>query len=94
MSKRINIVLPDRTLAVLDQVAPKGSRSQIISRAVLYFVESQSKKNLRDRLKREAIENAERDLAMTAEWFTLEDEALELIPEIKRRSKASKTRRS
>jgi hypothetical protein len=27
MSKRINIVLPDKTLAVLDRVTPKGTRS-------------------------------------------------------------------
>jgi metal-responsive CopG/Arc/MetJ family transcriptional regulator len=41
MSKRINIVLPDKTLAVLDRVATKGKRSQFISRAVLHFIESQ-----------------------------------------------------
>jgi hypothetical protein len=41
MSKRINIVLPDKTLAILDRVATKGKRSQFISRAVLHFIESQ-----------------------------------------------------
>ena len=30
MSKRINIVLPDETLAVLDRVAAKGARSRFI----------------------------------------------------------------
>ena len=67
MSKRINIVLPDTTLAVLDGVAPKGYRSQVISRAVLHFIESQGKAMLRDRLKREALANAERDVEMAAE---------------------------
>jgi len=38
MSKRINIVLPEGTLAILDRVAAKGNRSQFISRAVLHFV--------------------------------------------------------
>jgi CopG family transcriptional regulator/antitoxin EndoAI len=75
MSKRINIVLPDKTLAVLDRVAPKGNRSQFISRAVLHFIESQGKESLRERLKREAIANAGRDLEMAAEWFPLEEEA-------------------
>jgi metal-responsive CopG/Arc/MetJ family transcriptional regulator len=35
MSRRINVVLPERTLAVLDRVAGKGKRSEFISRAVL-----------------------------------------------------------
>jgi CopG family transcriptional regulator / antitoxin EndoAI len=69
MSKRINIVLPDKTLAVLDRVATKGNRSQIISRAVMHFIESQGKEMLRERLRREAIANAERDVEMAAEFF-------------------------
>jgi CopG family transcriptional regulator/antitoxin EndoAI len=75
MSKRINIVLPDKTLAVLDHVAAKGNRSQFISLAVLHFIESQGKEMLRERLKREAIANAQRDIEMAAEWFPLEEEA-------------------
>ncbi|HEV2961197.1 MAG TPA: hypothetical protein VG649_05175 [Candidatus Angelobacter sp.] len=94
MSKRINIVLPDKTLAVLDQVARKGNRSQIISRAVLYFVESQGKESLRERLKREALANAERDVAMAAEWFALEEEVSEQRPGMKRRSRSGKTKQS
>jgi hypothetical protein len=30
--------------------------------------------NLRERLRQEATENADRDLAMAAEWFPLEEE--------------------
>jgi CopG family transcriptional regulator/antitoxin EndoAI len=76
MSKRINVVLPDKTLAVLDRLAPKGNRSQFISHAVLHFIESQGKDRLREQLKREAIANAGRDVEMAAEWFPLEEEAL------------------
>jgi len=35
MTRRINIVLPERTLAVLDRLAPKGNRSRLISDAAL-----------------------------------------------------------
>ena len=94
MSKRINIVLPDQTLAVLDQVARKGNRSQIISRAVLHFVESQGKESLRERLKREALANAERDVAMAAEWFALEEESYERRSDVKRRSRSGKKKHS
>jgi CopG family transcriptional regulator/antitoxin EndoAI len=90
MSKRINIVLPDQTLAILDRVAPRGSRSQLISRAVLYYVGSQGKETLRDRLKREALSNATRDIELAAEWFPLEEEVD--IPTAKRRLKSPKAR--
>jgi CopG family transcriptional regulator / antitoxin EndoAI len=94
MSKRINIVLPDKTLAVLDRVAAKGNRSQIISRAVMHFIESQGKEMLRERLKREGIANAERDVEMAAEWFLLEEEASATpdVAPVKRRAKTPRTK--
>lgn len=94
MSKRINIILPDKTLAVLDRVAPKGDRSQIISRAVLHFIEAQGKQTLRERLKLEAIENAERDVALASEWFSIEEEAAGRAGIAKRQNKGHKTKRS
>lgn len=73
MSRRINIILPGETLAALDRVAPKGRRSEFISQAVLHYVESVGKNALRHRLRREALANAGRDLAMAAEWFPVEE---------------------
>jgi metal-responsive CopG/Arc/MetJ family transcriptional regulator len=66
MSRRINITLPDATLAVLDRIT--SNRSRFIDRAVRQLVETESRANLRMLLKREAIDNAERDLAIAAEW--------------------------
>jgi hypothetical protein len=43
MSKRVNIMLPDTTVKVLDRVAPKGDRSRFISQAVLHYVQTQSR---------------------------------------------------
>jgi CopG family transcriptional regulator / antitoxin EndoAI len=77
MSKRINITLPDTTVAVLDRVTTKGNRSRFIDRAVRRLVEAEGKANLRARLKEEALANAERDLALAAEWFPLEEEVAE-----------------
>ncbi|MBZ5727350.1 MAG: ribbon-helix-helix domain-containing protein [Acidobacteriia bacterium] len=92
MSKRINIVLPDRTLAVLDRVASKGNRSRFISRAVLHFIESQGKETLRERLKREGVANAGRDLEIAADWFPLEEEASETTPAAPVKMPAKRTR--
>jgi CopG family transcriptional regulator/antitoxin EndoAI len=75
MSKRINIMLPERTLAVLDRVAPRGSRSRFVSRAVLHYVETQAKRSLRERLKAGYLASADENLRIAAEWFPLEEEA-------------------
>ena len=79
MTKRINIVLPVQTLSILDRVTTKGSRSRFISNAVHFYVESQGKQNLREQLKAGYRANAERDLAIAAEWFPLEEEAHNLL---------------
>jgi CopG family transcriptional regulator / antitoxin EndoAI len=75
MSKRINVMLPDQTAKVLDKVAVKGDRSRFISQAVLYYVQTQSKANLRERLKQGALANAKLDLEIAKEWFPVEQEA-------------------
>ncbi len=62
MSKRVNIVLPDETLRVLDRVAGKGDRSRFISEAVLHYVRSRGAANLRERLKHGALANAKLNL--------------------------------
>ncbi|MGA3099752.1 MAG: hypothetical protein ABSF25_25125 [Bryobacteraceae bacterium] len=75
MNKRISVILPTTTVAVLDRVAAKGSRSALIDRAIRRYVETRGRRNLRERLKQEALANAGRDLRMAAEWFPLEEEA-------------------
>ena len=75
MSKRINIMLPEKTLAVLDRVAPRGNRSSFVSRAVLHYVETQGRQSLRGQLKAGYLANAEENLKIAAEWFPLEEEA-------------------
>ena len=75
MSKRINIMLPEKTLAVLDRLAPKGNRSRFVSAAVLHYVESQGKQSLREQLRTGYKFNADESLKIAAEWFPLEEEA-------------------
>jgi CopG family transcriptional regulator/antitoxin EndoAI len=93
MGKRINIILPDTTVAVLDRVASKGARSRFIDRAVLKLVETEGKRNLRALLKEEALTNAERDLAIAAEWFPLEEEARRTFEASGKTQKVTKTKR-
>jgi CopG family transcriptional regulator/antitoxin EndoAI len=75
MSKRINIMLPERTLAVLDRVASKGNRSRFVSEAVLHYVETKGQQSLREQLKAGYLANADENLKIAAEWFPLEEQA-------------------
>jgi CopG family transcriptional regulator / antitoxin EndoAI len=75
MSKRINIILPERTLAVLDRVAPKGDRSRFLSAAVLHYVETKGKQRLRQQLKAGYLANADENLRIATEWFPIEEQA-------------------
>ena len=75
MNKRINVILPHSTVAVLDRMVAKGNRSLVIDRAIQHYIKSHSRKNLRQLLKEEAQVNAQRDLEMAAEWFPLGEEA-------------------
>ena len=87
MTKRINIVLPVETIEVLDRVAPKGNRSRLISEAVIHYVTSRARTNLAERLKQGAIANAQRDLAIAQEWFSLDEEAWQRTTPGKRATK-------
>jgi CopG family transcriptional regulator / antitoxin EndoAI len=75
MSKRINVILPDATVTLLDRVVPKGHRSRFIDRAVLQFVKAAGTANLRERLKAGALANARLNLEIAEEWFPVEQEA-------------------
>lgn len=93
MSKRINIILPDKTVAVLDRVASKGARSRFIDRAVRHYIETQGRESLREQVKAGYRANAERDLAMAAEWFPLEEEAWQTFEDSHKSKKPLKTKR-
>src|ERR1700693_1751353 len=91
MSKRLNIMLPDATVKVLDRVAPKGDRSRFISQAVLHYVQTQSRTNLRERLKQGALANAKLDLEIAKEWFPVEQEAWQRLEQEELAQKPSRS---
>ena len=75
MSKRINVLLPEKTIAILNRVAKSGNRSRFIDRAIVQYVETQGKRRLREELKAGYIANAERDRVLAEEWLPLDNEA-------------------
>ena len=87
MSKRINIILPDATVEVLNKVAVNGERSRLISEAVLYYVKDRGHQVLRERLKEAYQAGAERDLKIAQEWFPVEEEEWQKTQKAKRNKK-------
>jgi len=76
-NKRINVILPETTIAVMDRVARRGNRSRLIDQAVLHYIQSRGKQSLREQLRAGYRANADRDLATSADWFPVEEEAWE-----------------
>ena len=72
--KRINITVPESTLRLLDKVAPKGDRSRFITEAVHAYVARRSRARLRAELKAGAIARAARDLAIVADWSSIDSD--------------------
>lgn len=75
MSRRLNISLPDETVRLLDRVAAKGERSQIIAEAVTRYVVEVGRARLRKRMKERAAKRADLDLQIAEEWFPVDEEA-------------------
>ena len=87
MNKRINIILPNTTVEVLNKAAPAGERSRLISDAVLYFVKNRGHQILREELRAGYQAYAERDLKIAQEWFPLEEESWKTSQTTKRNKK-------
>ena len=62
-------------LTLLTLIALPAVAQEHANKANWALADQFSTANLRSRLKEEAIANADRDLAMAAEWFPLEEEA-------------------
>jgi CopG family transcriptional regulator/antitoxin EndoAI len=75
MSRRLNISLPDETVRLLDRVAAKGERSQVIAEAVTRYVVEVGKTRLRKRMKERAQKRAVLDVRIAEEWFPIDEEA-------------------
>ena len=74
MHKRLNITLPENTVALIDEIAPKGDRSSFIDIAIRAYIKQNRQESLRDKIKKGAIARSERDLQLSSDWFDVEEE--------------------
>jgi metal-responsive CopG/Arc/MetJ family transcriptional regulator len=73
--ERINITLSGQTLQMIDRVAKKGDRSSFIDAAVHFYIDKIGQRQLRKLLREGAEKHVSRDLQITQDWFSLENEA-------------------
>ena len=78
MNVRLNVVLPEQTVRLIDRTVPKGQRSRFIDIAVRSYLGEQSRAKLRNLLREGAEARRERDLVLAEEWFALDAEDLDL----------------
>jgi CopG family transcriptional regulator/antitoxin EndoAI len=75
MHRRLNITLPEETVRLIDRIAKSGNRSRLIDQAVREFLRGKQRASLRKQLEEGARRRASRDLALSEEWTSLEEEA-------------------
>lgn len=75
MHRRLNITLPEETVHLIDRIVKSGDRSRLIDQAVREFLRGKQRASLRKQLEEGARRRASRDLALTEEWTSLEEEA-------------------
>jgi len=89
MSRRINIVLSERTLRTIDRIVKPGKRSHFINQAVEHFVTHRSAEALRSQLERAAIRDRDLDREVASDWIAVDSEAWQQLDTGERERKAS-----
>jgi len=74
MNRRLNIILPEQTVRLMDRVVGKGRRSGLIDRAVRRYVKEETRANLRKQLADSYEANAAFDQQLAEDWFPVEEE--------------------
>ena len=74
MRLRLNVILPEETVRLLDRAAARGNRSRLIDQAVRRYLRGRNLARLRKLLREGALQRAARDLGLAEEWFSLDEE--------------------
>ena len=74
MHKRINVTLPEETVRLLEEHAPKGDRSALIDLALRRYLDEERRSELRRQLVEGYRANRKSNRELAAEWQSLENE--------------------
>jgi hypothetical protein len=91
MSKRINIVLPEATIRILNRLAKPGQRSRFIDDAVRHYVATGKAETLRAQLEESALRERDLDRELMHDWLAVDREQWDSIDpsKQKRRTRAA-----
>lgn len=81
MAKRINVILPERTLETIDRLVKPGQRSHLIDKAVQHYVATRSPEGLREQLKVSTIRDRDLDREVMTDWAAVENESWQHLEE-------------
>lgn len=73
---RLNISLPRDTLALLDRVTTRGTRSRFIDDAIRDRAAALARSQLATRLAEGYAARSDRDLALAEDWLVLDEEVV------------------
>lgn len=74
LHKRINITLPQETLALIDRVSGERNRSSFINYAVKRYIDEAGRTKIKAQLKEGSIKRAEFNLGIAEDWFDVEED--------------------
>lgn len=74
MYQQIKVVLPQKTIELIDSLAIQSDRDRLIDEAIQFYVIDRQKKLLQQQLREGAIHRSDRDLIFAEDWFNLEEE--------------------
>ena len=74
MYQQIKIVLPQKTIELIDSLAMQEDRDRLIDEAINFYAIDKQKRLLQQQLCEGAIRRSDRDLNLAQDWFNLEEE--------------------
>lgn len=79
MAKRINVILPETTIRIIDRLVKPGERSRLIDKALRHYVATRSAEGIREQLKQATIRDRDLDREIMTEWAPVDNESWQQI---------------
>jgi len=80
-TEKVTLTLPKGLMDTVREMAPQRGISRFVSEAIEYFITTQRRRVLRERLKAGYLANAALDQQMAEEWRPIEEETwLRYVP--------------
>ena len=76
--EKVTLTLPKELMENVREIAPSRGVSKFVAEAIEFFIETQQRRALRERLVYGYKVNAEKDREINQEWETIDDETWDI----------------